>query len=161
MFLHPTFHLANVLCISSFAVRGNVFDLAVGIVIGTAFANVVESLVVDVITPPLGLLLGGVDFADLTIKMNNFVYKNQPPVVIRYGKFLQSVLSLLVTAFAIFLVIKGVNRLYRIATKQSQNVVSGSASDVPADSSEQIKILREIRDLLAHQWSNPSLKDPS
>jgi large conductance mechanosensitive channel len=71
-----------------FALRGNVLDLAIGIIIGTAFTNVVKSLVDDIITPPFGLILGGVDFVNLTIKMKNFVYKDQPPVVIRYGKFL-------------------------------------------------------------------------
>ncbi len=71
-----------------FALRGNFLDLAIGIIVGKAFTNVVQSLVDDIITPPFGLILGGVDFVNLTIKMKNFVYKDQPPVVIRYGKFL-------------------------------------------------------------------------
>ncbi|CAF3328649.1 unnamed protein product [Rotaria socialis] len=128
-----------------FATRGNVLDLAIGIVVGTAFTNVVQSLVDDIITPPLGLVLGGVDFANLTIKMNNFVYTNQPPVVIRYGKFLQAILSLLIVAMALFCIIKGVNHIYKISTKKKKKHEVESI----IEASEDIKLLREIRDLLA------------
>ncbi|CAF3385554.1 unnamed protein product [Rotaria sp. Silwood1] len=132
-----------------FATRGNVLDLAIGIVIGTAFTNVIQSLVDDIITPPLGLVLGGVDFANLTIKMKNFVYTNQPPVVIRYGKFIQSCLTLLIVAMALFCIIKAINQLYKIAAKKKEK----KKSDANIEISEEIKVLREIRDLLAYKSS--------
>ena len=135
------------ICLLRFALRGNVIDLAIGIVIGSVFINVVQSLVDDIITPPLGLLLGGVDFANLTIKMKNFVYEEQPPVVIRYGKFLQAVIAFVIMAMTLFLVIKGINRVNRIAT------VSGKVKDkadvqLRLEASEEVKVLCESRDLL-------------
>ncbi|CAF1555579.1 unnamed protein product, partial [Rotaria sp. Silwood1] len=132
-----------------FATRGNVLDLAIGIVIGTAFTNVIQSLVDDIITPPLGLVLGGVDFANLTIKMKNFVYTNQPPVVIRYGKFIQSCFTLLIIAMTLFCIIKAINHLYKIAAKRKEK----KKTDTDVEISEEIKILREIRDLLANKSS--------
>ncbi|CAF3725563.1 unnamed protein product [Rotaria sordida] len=128
-----------------FATRGSVLDLAIGIVIGTAFTNVVQSLVDDIITPPLGLLLGGVDFANLTIKMKNFVYTSQPPVVVRYGKFIQSCLALLIIAMALFCIIKAINHLYKIAAKKKEK----KETDGNIQVTEEVKVLREIRDLLA------------
>jgi large conductance mechanosensitive channel len=139
--------------IYSFATRGNVLDLAIGIVIGTAFTNVVQSLVDDIITPPLGLVLGGVDFANLTIKMNNFVYKDQPPVVIRYGKFIQSIITLLIIAFALFFMIKATNQLYKIAARKKEKKKQDSNIEV----TEEVKVLREIRDLLARPTSVDSI----
>jgi large conductance mechanosensitive channel len=130
-----------------FATRGSVFDLAIGIVIGTAFTNVVQSLVDDIITPPLGLVLGGVDFVNLTVKMNNFIYKDQPPVVIRYGKFIQSIITLLIVAFALFFIIKAANQLYKIAARKKEK----NKIDSNIEASEEVKVLREIRDLLARQ----------
>ena len=121
-------------------------DLAIGIVLGTAFVHVIESLVVDIMTPPLGLVLGGTDFVNLTIKMKNFVYKSQPPVVIRYGKFLQTILTLLITAFALFFAIKGVNKLHRIASRKKQD-----EQLIQLEAQDQIKVLCEIRDLLTKQ----------
>lgn len=139
-------------CLSSFAFRGNILDLAIGIVIGTAFTTVVQSLVNDIITPPFGLLLGGVDFANLTIQMKNFVYKNQPPVVIRYGKFLQAVISLFIVAFALFFVVRGANRLNDYAARKKKQL-----EDVIDRGTEEIKVLREIRDVLMRQpFSNIS-----
>ena len=130
-----------------FATRGNVLDLAIGIVIGTAFTNVVQSLVDDVITPPLGLILGGVDFANLTIKMKNFVYKDQPPVVIRYGKFIQSMITLLIVTMALFFVIKGINQINQIGKRKKDKIESDSMIEV----TEEVKVLREIRDVLTRQ----------
>jgi large conductance mechanosensitive channel len=129
-----------------FALRGSVIDLAIGIVIGTAFVNVIQSLVDDIITPPLGLVLGGTDFVNLTIKMKNFVYKNRPPVVIRYGKFIQTIISLILVLLALFLIIKGVNKLNRIASRKKQN-----EEIIPLQTTDQLKVLCEIRDLLAKQ----------
>lgn len=130
-----------------FALRGNVLDLAVGVVVGAAFTALIQSLVDDVVTPPLGLLLGGVDFANLTIKMKNFVYNDQPPVVIRYGKFLQSILSLLIVVFALFFVIKAINQLHKITNRKKKKMGESITMEV----TEEVKVLREIRDLIAQQ----------
>jgi large conductance mechanosensitive channel len=91
--------------------------------------------------------LGGVDFVNLTIKMKNFVYKDQPPVVIRYGKFLQSILSLLIIAFALFFLIKGINQLHKITQRNKEQVQDNKET-------EEVKVLREIRDLLTRQSSS-------
>jgi large conductance mechanosensitive channel len=117
-------------------------DLAVGIIIGTAFQNVVKSLVDDIITPPFGLIFDGVDFSNLTIKMRNFVHKEQPPVVIRYGIFFQQVIHLLIVALALFGIVKFINKLHKIAVHNRQPTVTGEPS-------EEVKVLREIRDLIA------------
>jgi large conductance mechanosensitive channel len=111
-------------------------------------------LVDDIITPPFGLILGGVDFVNLTIKMKNFIYKDQPPVVIRYGKFIQSIISLLIIAFTLFFVIKGINQLHKIALRKKENIETNSEDKV----SEEVKVLREIRDLLTRQSSTTSLQ---
>ena len=131
------------------------FDLAIGIIIGTAFGNVVKSLVDDIITPPLGLLIGGVDFVSLTVQMSNFIYTNQPPVVIRYGKFLQQILYLIIVAFVIFLLIKLINKLYRMAKKKKVDVENAVVKEL----SDEVKVLHEIRDLLARRTVNPD--DPN
>ncbi|CAF1237484.1 unnamed protein product [Adineta ricciae] len=131
----------------SFALQGNVFDLAIGIIIGTAFTNVVKSLVEDIITPPFGFLLGGVDFANLTIKMRNFIYTDQPPVVIRYGKFIQEILYLLIMALVLFFIVKGINKIHDITKKRLMEEGSKKAKEL----SDEVKILTEIRDLLAKQ----------
>ena len=108
--------------------------------------NVVQSLVDDIITPPLGLVLGGTDFVNLTIKMKNFVYKNRPAVVIRYGKFIQTVLSLILVLLALFFIIKGINKLNRIGSRKKQN-----EEIIPLQTTDQLKVLCEIRDLLSKQ----------
>lgn len=118
--------------------RGNVIDLAVGVVIGGAFGKIVNSLVEDIITPPLGLLIGGVDFSKLTIKLNNPLDAT-PAVTINYGKFLQASFDFLIIAFALFLIIRTVNRLQK--TEAEKPV---PPPDIPAD----VKLLTEIRDLL-------------
>lgn len=110
--------------------------------------NVIQSFVDDIITPPLGLALGGVDFVNLTIKMKNFVYKDQPPVVIRYGKFIQTIISLSIVAFALFFLIKAINQLRQLTRRNKQKEES-----IELEASDEVKILREIRDLLAQQSS--------
>src|SRR5579862_3620931 len=99
------------------------------------------------ITPPLGLVLGGVDFVNLTIKMQNFVYKDQPPVVIRYGRFIQSIITLSIVALALFFIIKAINQLYKIAGRKKEK----NKADLIVETSDEVKVLREIRDLLARQ----------
>lgn len=95
-----------------FAARGNVLDLAVGVVIGTAFGKIVSSLVADIIMPPVGWMLGKVDFSDLSLVLSE-AQGETPAVVVRYGHFLNQILDFLIVAFAIFVVIKQFNRLKR------------------------------------------------
>jgi large conductance mechanosensitive channel len=125
--------------------------LAIGIIIGTAFTHVVQSLVDDIITPPFGLILGGVDFVNLTVKMKNFVHKDQPPVVIRYGKFIQTIMSLFIVTLALFFVVKGANKLHQLATKKKKN--KENEEMIQFETTEEVKVLCQIRDLLAKQSS--------
>ncbi len=121
-----------------FAMRGNVIDLAIGIVIGAAFGKIVTSLVADVIMPPLGLLIGGVNFTDLKIVMKAAVGET-PAVTLNYGNFLQVIFDFIIVAFAIFLLIKGINRF-----KKKEEAKPAA----PATPSNEEKLLMEIRDLL-------------
>lgn len=121
-----------------FAVKGNVVDMAVGIIIGAAFAKIVSSLVGDLVMPPIGLLLGGVDFSDLSIVLKEAA-EGAPAVVIAYGKFIQTIIDFTIIAFAIFMAIKVINRL----KKQEE----AKPAEPPAPSAEQV-LLAEIRDLL-------------
>jgi len=95
-----------------FAMRGNVVDMAVGIIIGGAFGKIVSSLVQDVIMPPIGLLLGGVDFSSLAITLKEAV-GDTPAVLLKYGVFVNTIIDFVIIAFAIFMVIKGMNRMKR------------------------------------------------
>lgn len=121
-----------------FAAKGNVVDMAVGIIIGAAFGKIVTALVAGVIMPPIGVLLGGVDFTDLAIVVKEAV-GDTPAVLISYGAFLQTVIDFLIIAFAIFMLVKGINTLKR------KEEVAPSAP--PAPSTQEI-LLTEIRDLL-------------
>ncbi|MEZ3135906.1 large-conductance mechanosensitive channel protein MscL [Stutzerimonas kunmingensis] len=125
----------------AFAVRGNVVDMAVGIVIGAAFGKIVSSFVDGLIMPPLGLLIGGVDFSDLAIVLKDAVGE-APAVVLRYGAFIQTVVDFVIIAFAIFMAIKAINHLKR---KEAE-----APSAPPAPSKEEL-LLTEIRDLLKEQ----------
>ena len=118
-----------------FALRGNVFDLAVGVVIGTAFSNITNSLVTNIITPPLGLLMGKIDFKDLVINLGG-------TVEIKYGLFMQSVVDFIIIAFAIFLVVRLINRFHSIARKEEEK--SPSEETKPRE----LLVLEEIRELL-------------
>jgi large conductance mechanosensitive channel len=128
-----------------FAMRGNVVDLAVGLVIGAAFGTIVTSLVNDVIMPPIGLVMGNVDFSDLFINLSGQEYASLAAAreagapVIAYGAFINAVINFVIVAFAIFIVIKGMNRLRR---KQEQ---APEETPVPP---RQETLLEEIRDLL-------------
>lgn len=99
-----------------FAVRGNAIDMAVGIIVGAAFGKIVASLVADVIMPPIGVLLGNVDFTDLAITLRADVMEGdkvlKPAVVLSYGKFIQTTVDFLIVAFCVFLLVKGINRLH-------------------------------------------------
>lgn len=122
----------------AFAVRGNVVDMAVGIIIGAAFGKIVSSAVADVVTPPLGLLIGGVDFSDLAITLRAAV-ADKPAIVLSYGRFLQSVFDFTIVAFAVFMLVKGVNHLKR---------KEAAAPSAPPTPSKEEQLLTEIRDLL-------------
>lgn len=124
-----------------FAMRGNVVDMAVGIIIGAAFGKIVSSLVADVIMPPLGLLIGGIDFKQFAIVLRE-ASGDVPAVVLNYGVFLQTVFDFVIVAFAIFIAIKMLNKLRR---EQAE-----APAAPPAPSAEET-LLTEIRDLLKEQ----------
>jgi large conductance mechanosensitive channel len=96
----------------AFVMRGNVVDLAVGVIIGAAFGKIVSSLVNDVLMPPLGALIGGIDFSDLAITLQSPVGVIKP-ATIRYGLFINNVISFLIVAFCVFLLVKGINKLQK------------------------------------------------
>jgi len=121
----------------TFAVRGNAVDMAVGIIIGGAFGKIVSSLVADVLMPPIGVLLGGVDFSDLVITIKRAT-GDIAAVTLNYGKFIQTVLDFVIIAFAIFMVIKAINAL-----KKKEE----APSSPPPPPKEEV-LLTEIRDLL-------------
>ena len=122
-----------------FAVKGNVIDLAVGVIIGASFSKVVTSLVNDIITPPLGLAIGGIDFKDLAIIIKKAQVDTtgkilNPAVTINYGLFLQNIIDFIIVAFCIFLLVKLVNRVYRPEEEKKID--------------KQEVLLTEIRDIL-------------
>lgn len=132
-----------------FAMRGNVIDLAVGVIIGAAFGKVTSSLVGDIIMPPIGVLIGGVNFTDLviTLKQASVTATGEiiPAVTINYGSFIQTIIDFLIIAFTIFLFIKLINKLNR----QKAKTTPATPPTPPAD----IQLLTEIRDLLKQQSS--------
>ena len=131
-----------------FALKGNVMDMAVGVIIGGAFGKIVTSIVSNVIMPPIGLLLGGVDFTDLKITMKEAVMEGEnvvsEAVTLNYGQFVQDVVDFLIIAFCIFLMVKGITKL---TAKKEEPKVEEPAPE-PEPSAEE-KLLTEIRDLLA------------
>ncbi len=120
-----------------FAMRGNVMDMAIVIIIGGAFGKIVTSLVNDIIMPPIGLMLGGVDFKDLMIPIG--AGSDGTIVSINYGLFINTIIDFLIIALAIFLVIKGMNKMKKKEEEKPK---------APPEPSEDIKLLREIRDSL-------------
>ena len=128
-----------------FAMRGNVVDMAVGIVIGAAFGTIVKSFVSDVLMPPIGLLMGGVDFSNLFIDLSGVGYETLALAqeagapIIKYGVFINTLLDFVIVAFAIFMVIKGMNSLKK---KEEE------APAEPPKPSEEVALLTEIRDSL-------------
>lgn len=119
----------------NFAMRGNVVDMAVGIVIGGAFGKIVSSLVSDVIMPPIGMLMGGVDFSELAVVLG----EGEGAASINYGMFINTVLDFVIIAFAIFMVIKGLNSMKK---KEEEKPAE------PAKPSDEVVLLTEIRDSL-------------
>jgi len=124
-----------------FAMRGNVVDLAVGVIIGAAFGKIVSSLVADIIMPPLGLLIGGIDFKQFAVTLRD-AQGDIPAVVMHYGVFIQNIFDFVIVALAIFMAIKLINKLNR---KKEE-----PAAVPPAPTKEEV-LLTEIRDLLKEQ----------
>ena len=138
-----------------FAMRGNVVDLAVGIIIGGAFGKIVDSLVKDVIMPPIGLVLGNVDFSNLFVVLKDGAKAAGPyeslkaaqdagAVSLNFGVFFNVVISFLIVAFAVFLLIKAINRMKR-------EEAAAPAAAEPAPTPEEVVLLREIRDSLKNR----------
>ena len=131
-----------------FALRGNVMDMAVGVIIGGAFGKIVTSVVSNVIMPPIGLLVGGVDFTDLKITLKDAVPATDTTeaieaVTINYGQFLQDVFDFLIIAFCLFMMVKAIARL----TAKKKEEKPAEPAPAPEPSAEE-KLLTEIRDLL-------------
>jgi large conductance mechanosensitive channel len=132
-----------------FAVRGNVVDMAVGVIIGAAFGKIVDSLVKDLIMPPVGLIMGGVDFANLFIVLKHGAAPGPYPTVdaaqkagavtLNYGLFINTFVTFVIVAFAVFLLVRGINRLRHKQEKKS---------DEAPPPAEDVLLLREIRDAL-------------
>ena len=118
-----------------FAVKGNVIDLAVGVVVGTAFGKIVSSFVADIIMPPIGVLTGGVDFADLSVTLKQ-ASAEAPAVTMNYGLFINTVIDFLIISFSIFVAVKQLERFKKKEEKK------------PLATPEDVKLLTEIRDLL-------------
>ena len=127
-----------------FAVKGNAVDMAVGVIIGSAFGKIVTSIVNDIIMPPIGWLIGGVKFTDLkcTLPQIDLGVEKLEPVTINYGNFIQTAFDFIIIAFCVFLLVKGINKL---AKKKKAEDVKPAAP--PAPSKEEL-LLTEIRDLL-------------
>lgn len=124
-----------------FAVKGNAIDLAVGVVIGAAFGKIVTSLVNDVIMPPIGLLVGGVDFSHLAVTLREKT-DTAPAVVLKYGVFINTIIDFVIVALAIFALVKGLNSLRR--TKEAEPAP-------PAAPPEEVVLLTQIRDALVRR----------
>jgi large conductance mechanosensitive channel len=129
----------------AFAMRGNVLDMAIGVILGAAFGKIVSSLVNDVVMPPIGLLLGGVDFSNLFVTLGAGTYATLAEAeaagapLLKYGVFLNTILDFLIVAFAIFLLVRQVNRFVK------------KREAAPAAPPRQEVLLQEIRDLLARR----------
>ena len=127
-----------------FAIKGNAVQLAVGVIIGSAFGKIVSSIVDDIIMPPLGWLIGGVDFTDLKIKLPQNPLNPDVQVTINYGNFIQATIVFIIVAFCVFLLVKGMAALSR------SNKAEEKPKAAPAPSKEEV-LLTEIRDLLREQ----------
>jgi large conductance mechanosensitive channel len=130
----------------TFAMRGNMMDMAVGIILGAAFGKVVSSLVADIAMPPLGLLIGGVEFTDLQWVLKT-AETGAPAVTLTYGKFIQTLVDFLIVAFAVFVVVRTLNKLKGYVNHDEAPKAEPAAPKVPED----VQLLTEIRDLLKKQ----------
>ena len=130
-----------------FISKGNVMDMAVGLVTGSAFTAIVTSLVNDVIMPLIGLLVGGLNFSDLKVVLKAATEEAEA-VTLNYGAFIQAVVNFLIVAFVIFLVVKAMNKMRAAAESLKKKEEEAEEEEAPAEPSEDIKLLTEIRDLL-------------
>lgn len=128
-----------------FAVKGNAVDMAVGVIIGGAFGKIVTSIVNDIIMPPIGYIIGGVNFSDLKVTLPQTVIEGVElaPATINYGSFIQTIIDFVIIALCVFLLVKGINSL---AKKKNEEKAAAPAAE-PEPSAEE-KLLTEIRDLL-------------
>ena len=126
----------------AFAMRGNVVDMAVGIIIGAAFGKIVSSFVSDVIMPPIGVLLGGVNFRDLAVVIQQAT-ESQAEVLIKYGMFVQTIIDFIIIAFAVFVGVKAMNSMKKKEEAKPEPIPEATPADV--------LLLTEIRDLLKKQ----------
>lgn len=138
-----------------FILKGNAFDLAVGLIIGAAFTTVVTSLVSDILMPPIGFIMGGIDFSNYFFDLTALWYGGDRPgslkaaqdaghAIIAYGKFMNTIINLIIVGFVIFMVVKQINRLRRLYEKKRDE-----APVEPKAPTEDIVLLMQIRDLLA------------
>ena len=129
-----------------FAVKGNAIDMAVGVIIGGAFGEIVNSIVNDIIMPPIGWLIGGVNFSDLKVELPQVVIQGveMTPATINYGSFIQTIINFIIIALCVFMMIKGLARI-----KNAKKEEEEAAPAAPAEPSNEEKLLTEIRDLLA------------
>ena len=132
-----------------FAVKGNAVDMAVGVIIGGAFGKIVSSIVNDIIMPPIGWLIGGVNFSDLKITLPSvdMGIEKLAPATINYGSFIQTLFDFVIIAFCVFLLVKGINRLARKTKAEEEQKAAPAPAPAPEPSNEE-KLLAEIRDLL-------------
>lgn len=140
----------------AFAMKGNVVDMAVGVIIGGAFGKIVSSLVNDIIMPLVGSLLGNVDFTSLSVTLRQAVMEGEavvkPAVVLTYGNFIQTLVDFLIIALSIFCMIKVINRAAELTKKKEAEAVAEPAPEpAPAPKPDDVVLLEEIRDLLKNQ----------
>ena len=130
-----------------FAMKGNVIDMAVGFIIGGAFKTIVTSLVNDIIMPPIGMAMGGVNFKNLYYSLNDQVYETMDAAmkagapIVRYGAFVQTVIDFLIIALAVFVMVKAANKMSEIRKQEGEKT-----EEAPLEPPEEILLLREIRD---------------
>ncbi|MFT4583626.1 MAG: large conductance mechanosensitive channel [Gammaproteobacteria bacterium] len=127
-----------------FAMKGNVVDMAVGIIIGAAFGKIITSLVADIIMPPIGVALGGVNFSDLAVVLQE-AQGDIPAVTLNHGSFVMTIIDFLIIAFAIFMAVKAMNAAQKMRESEPETPAA------PPEPSAEEKLLVEIRDLLAKQ----------
>ena len=137
-----------------FAVKGNMIDMAVGIIIGGAFGKIVTSLVSDIIMPPIGLLVGGVNFTEWNVVLKEAVMENgeviTPALTLNYGNFIQVLFDFLIIALSIFFVIRGINKMKEMTSKKKAEEEAAAPAPEPEPTKEEI-LLTEIRDLLKNK----------
>ena len=135
----------------AFAVKGNAVDMAVGVIIGGAFGKIVTSIVNDIIMPPIGWLIGGVNFSDLKFELPQVKIGEEimPAATINYGAFIQTIIDFTIIAFCVFMLVKGINKLSSIKKKEEEKPAE-AAPEEPKPTNEEV-LLAEIRDLLKNQ----------